>query len=63
MRLDIFDSIWNYLCDSISLSTFSPLITFKVVEEVLKLLGYGRCESYWGKCESCQGSVKNVHVV
>ena len=25
----------------------------KVVEEVLELLGYGRCESYWGKCESC----------
>ena len=25
----------------------------KVVEEVLELLGFGRCESYWGKCESC----------
>ena len=24
-----------------------------VVEEVLELLGYGRCESYLGKCESC----------
>ena len=25
----------------------------KVFEEVLELLGFGRCESYWGKCESC----------
>ena len=29
LHLDSFDSIWNYLRDSISLSTFSPLITFK----------------------------------
>ena len=25
-----------------------------VVEEVIELLVmYGRCESYWGKCDSC----------
>ena len=25
----------------------------EVVKEVLELLGYGRCESDLGKCESC----------
>ena len=29
-----------------------------VVEEVLELLGYGRCESYWGKCGRCQRTVR-----
>ena len=31
----------------------SHVVCVKVVEEVLELLGYGRCESYWGRCESC----------
>ena len=30
----------------------------KVVEEVMELSGYGRCESYWGKCESRSRTVR-----
>ena len=30
----------------------------KIVEKMLESLGYERCESYWGKCESCWRTVR-----